>query len=235
MKDWRAAVARIKGRLNAAWVGLKAWSATTWPRLVALARAHRDRLVPAAGLLGVSLALFIVMSLVSPSPAQRVGQRYLDAAFAYDYMGLYGLFDPQVLEGELERYGLDRSSMAALAQTNSRQVERYVADIQRQYAVEISYTYRITGERSLEPGEWEALTGRYAADGFSADIRDARRVSALVSAALVGDGSRDKGEWELELTAIATPRGWSLDRDSMYAFLDVLYAMPGLAQSAFGR
>lgn len=235
MKDWRAAVARMKGRLNAAWVGLKAWSATTWPRLAALAKAHRDRLVPAAGLLGVSLALFIVMSLVSPSPAQRVGQRYLDAAFAYDYMGLYGLFDPQVLEGELERYGLDRSGMAALAQTNSRQVERYVADIQRQYAVEISYTYQVTGERSLEPGEWEALTGRYAADGFSADIRDARRVSALVSAALVGDGSRDKGEWELELTAIATPRGWSLDRDSMYAFLDVIYALPGLAQSAFGR
>lgn len=235
MKDWRAVAARMKGRLNAARVRLKAWSATTWPRLAALARAHRDRLVPAAGFLGISLAVFLALVLTAPSPAERVGQRYLDAAFAYDYMGLYGLFDPQVLEGELERYGLDRSSMAALAQTNSRQVERYVADIQRQYAVEISYTYRVTGERSLEPGEWEALTRRYAAGGFSADIRDARRVSALVSAALVGDGSRDEGEWELELTAIATPRGWSLDRDSMYAFLDVLYALPGLAQSAFGR
>lgn len=267
MKDWRAVAARLRAWLSAAWVCLKGWSATTWPRLrawlsaawvrlkgwlatawtrlkawlsatcprlAALAWEHRERLVPAVGLLGISLAVFLALVLTTPNPAQRVGQRYLDAAFSYDYMGLYGLFDDQVLERELVRYGLDRNSMAALARTNSGQLEGYVADIERRYSVKISFSHKIAGQSSLERDEREAMERRYAVDGMAVEVLDARRVSMRVMAGLAGAGRWEEREWELELTAIATPRGWSLERDSMYAFLDIIYDLPSAAQGAFG-
>lgn len=256
MRDWRAVATRLKEGLNAArtrlkgwldvaWPRLKAWWAAgwswmrtwlspLWARLMAWAREHRERLVPAAGFLGGSLALFLALALTAPSPAVRVAERYLDAAFTYDYMGLYALFDDRVLEGELARYGLDRAGMAALARTNRGQLEEYVADIEGRYGVEISFSHQVSLQRPLERDEREALEGRYAADGMDLDIRDARRVSAWVAVQLTGGDQTQTLPRELELTAIATPGGWSLDRDSMYAFLDIIYDLPTSVPNALG-
>lgn len=223
MQDWNGKIRWLKEQLL-----------EKGKQLEKLLREKRERLVPAAVFLALSLALLIVANLLLPSPATRVAGRYLDAAFAYDYTELYSLFDQAVLEGELERYGLDRSGMAAVAQLNSAQVEQYVALVESGCAVDISYTYELTGERALEPDELEALRGRYAADGFQVDILGARRVSAQVSTRLAGGGHWEVLERELELTAICTPSGWSLDRDSMHVYLAVIYDLPAFAQEHFG-
>lgn len=231
LKKWSAtAWTRLRGWLHPVWTRFKEWLRPAWSRLAAWVKAHRERLVPSAAFLGVSLGVFLALALSMPSPAQRVGQRYLDAAFSYDYMGLYNLLDPQVLEGELDRYGLDRGSMAALAQTNHDQLARYVADIESRYGVKISFAPTIEAQRPLERAEEEALEGRYAADGIHLDIRAARRLRGSVYARLEGAGQVRALRRELELTAIATPQGWSLERDSMLVFLDVIYALPGAAQ-----
>lgn len=223
---------RSKVWLHAAWARSKAWLAPAWTRLAAWSKEHRDRLVPVAGFLAGSLAVCLALALAMPSPAARVAQRYLDAAFSYDYMGLYSLFDDRVLEGELARYGLDRSRMDSLARTNSEQLARYVADIEGRWGVEISFAHKVSLQRPLERGEREALESRYAADGIALDIRDARRVSAQVVVQVTRGDQAQTLPRELELTAIATPRGWSLDRESMYAFLDIIYDLPAAAQAA---
>lgn len=192
-----------------------------------------ERMAPAAAFLAVSLTVFIVGDLLMPSPVARMARRYLDAAFTCDYMELYSLFDQRVLEGEMARYGLDRAGMEAVARTNSVQAERYVAQLERDYGVKLSYSYQTTDEWDLGPRKLEELQQRYDADGLRMELLAARQAGIQVAVRMKGQDRRKVMGRELELTIIATPQGWSLERDSMYAFLTVLYDLPTFAQENF--
>lgn len=208
-----------------------------WERSEPLRRwmaERRERLIPAAVFLTVSLAVFTTGNILLPGPAAQVAGRYLDAAFTYDYMELYSLFDQAVLEGELERSGLTPAGMATVAAENGSRVERYVAQVERDYGVEISYSYRTGRERALTARELEELQRLYDADGLRVELVEARRARVSVVARLEGEDAHAELRRELEVTAIRTGRGWSLDRDSMHAFLSVIYDLPDFAQENFG-
>lgn len=203
-------------------------------RLKSWALGEKQRLIAAAALLAVSLGLFFGWALARPSGAVQVARRYMEAAFDCDYMELYGLFDEAVLDRELERYGMDRAGMEDVARKNGALVEEYVVKVQTDYGVTVSFRYELAGERVLTPDELSALAGLYAADGFQVDILEARQVAVRATAQLAGADSRQTLERELEITAIRTPKGWSLDRDSMYAVWALLYDLPAFAQENFG-
>ncbi len=222
--DWKAKAAELKD--PKAW---KAMAGALWRWLA----EYRDRVIPVV-FLAVSLAVFLMGNRALSRPAARIAQRYLDAAFAYDYMELYGLFDEAVLEGELDRAGLDRTGMEQVALLNSAQVAQYVAQAESDYGVEISYSCRTTATEALGAQELAELQRLYDADGIQVELLGARRTSARVTARMKGADGRKKLSRELEITAIRTARGWSLDRDSMHAFLTVIYDLPAFAQENFG-
>lgn len=221
--DWRAKAAGLKDPKvwKAKAKGLRPWLAE-----------HKDRVMPAV-FLAVSLMVFLMGNRALSRPAAKIAQRYLDAAFSYDYMELYSLFDQAVLEGELDRAGLDRTGMAAVAQVNSVQVAQYVAQVEQDYGVEISYSCRTTATEALGAQELAELQKLYDADGIQVELLGARRTSAQVTARMKGADGRKKLPRELEITAIRTARGWSLDRDSMHAFLTVIYDLPVFARENF--
>ncbi len=195
---------------------------------------RRERVIPAAVFLAVSLTVLMVGNLLLPSPAARVAGQYLDAAFAYDYMELYSLFDQAVLEGELDRSGLTPLGMETVAAENSSRVAGYVAQVERDYGVEISYSYQARRERALTAQELKELQRLYDADGLQVELLEAHRARVLVTARMEGTNGHEDLRQELEITAIRTCRGWSLDRDSMHAFLTVIYDLPAFAQESFG-
>ena len=195
----------------------------------------KKRLIAAAVFLALSLGLFLLCALDWWStPAARVAKRYMNAAIKSDYMALYHLFDPSVLEREMEQGGMDEEGLEQVAQTNAQLVEQFVAGVESDYGVRVAYTYAVTEERELTPEQLELLTLAYDADGFPIELLDGRHLTVRAAAKLTGEKGTEKLERELELTVLQTPRGWCLDRDSMYVFWELLYALPGFAWEHFG-
>ena len=183
----------------------------------------------AAVFLVVSLGLFLGCILLSPGPAARVAARYMDAAVGNDYMALYQLFDPTVLAEEMERSGMDQAGLERVARANAALVEQYIAGIEGDYSVTFSCAYAVAGEETLDADRLENLNLAYAAEGYTLDLLDAREVTVRAAATLTGEGGAQTLERDLVLTVLRTPRGWSLDRDSMYAYWNLLYALPNFA------
>ena len=196
-------------------------------------KREKRRLVAGLIFLAVSLGLFFCVNLDWSSPPVRVAKGYMKAAIGNDYMALYRLFDPSVLEGEMARNGLDRAGLERVAQTNADRVKRHIADVESTYAVKARFAYAVTGVEALTPEQLEQLTLAYDADGLSIDLQDGRQVTVRATATLTGAAGRAALERDLVLTVLQTPRGWSLDRDSMYAYWDLLYALPNFAWDNF--
>ena len=190
---------------------------------------RKGRLAAGLAFLALSLGLFAGVNAAGPSAPVRVARRYMDAAVEYDYQGMYALMDQAVLDREMERAGLDRQGVEALAASNRDLVEQYVEDLERNYDVAVSWDYAVGEEQALDSDQLEALTQRY---DFDLDVRAARRVAVRATVTLTGAEEPRTMERELSLVTIQTPRGWSLEPESLYAFEDLLFALPYLAQEA---
>ncbi len=156
---------------------------------------------------------------------------YVEAASEYDYLGLYDCVDPAVLEREMAQAKLDADGVQARGEENRRRVEAFVADIERQYAVTLRWSYAFSGSEELTGDSLDALRREYA--GSELTPKRARTATYHVELALDGR-ERAVLSQDWPITVVCLDGRWSVHQGELAAYEDLLRQLPGFAVRSFG-